>query len=319
MKQICQILYLDEYKMYSLYSQMFEGLTEYIVAYQEKGKAEGEQQKGPIASGRFLADFADDRSGQHERRFLHDYAYTQFEEKLTTEKRLVEYNGSTSHQPGIPIKPGSFMKVKGQADFNDIKAICEMTTRFNQLGEAILYVKTHGERVAAQKLVAEKLDGEKDRNARAKMKAELENLTDLKKLTIESGLHQNEKHLKSLEYLLEYGYAGHFELQIRPDGRDSKGLFFSALLKRECLREDPALLVKKYSRRAQGCFCMLGVVCQCPDAGESAPEKSELTTPTDMREGLHGMVSALSGVEQTFFGRLKNEVIIDPVVVYREV
>lgn len=41
-------IYLDEYKMYSLSSQLFEGLTEEIVQISSRSKEETEEQKGPL-------------------------------------------------------------------------------------------------------------------------------------------------------------------------------------------------------------------------------------------------------------------------------
>ena len=35
MKKLRQFIYLDEYKIYSLYSQVFEGFTDHIVRYSE--------------------------------------------------------------------------------------------------------------------------------------------------------------------------------------------------------------------------------------------------------------------------------------------
>jgi hypothetical protein len=317
MKQLRQIIYLDEYKMYSLYSQLFEGLTDYIVQYKEASKREEEHQKGPLASGRLLADIADDRSGKHERRFLHDYAYTQFEEKLIAEKKVVEYIPPLENGLTIPIRPGTILRIKGSAVFNDIKAICDMIAGFNRFGEAITYVTTHGGMAAAKEVAEQKLKEERDRNVRAKMKVALKSLTDVKKQAKEAGLHQDEKFLENLKYLLDYGYAGHFELQIRPSGESPHRPFFSALLKREYLREDATLLVKKHSRQAQGQFCVLGVACQCPMGDE--PEKVDNSEVTQLREALGKMVSALSLIEKGFLGRLENEIIIDPLAVYREI
>lgn len=256
MKQLRQIVYLDEYKMYSLYSQLFEGFTDYVVQYQETSKKQEEQQKGPFGSGRFLADLAVDRAGQHERRFLHDYAYTQFEERLISEKMVVEYERLLPGQ-SITATPGMLLKVKGRAVFNDIKAICDLVSKFNQLGQAIGYVTTQNERTATRELVEQKLKEEKDRNARAKLKDSLKNVTDITRQSLSAGLHQDETFLKHLEYLLEYGYGGQFEVQIHPTGDSYPQPFFSALLKRDCLREDATLLVKNFRDKLRACSVWL--------------------------------------------------------------
>lgn len=53
---IKNILYLDVDKMYSMSSQVFEGVTEYILNEKTNGSEKKEEQKGPMASGRVLGD-----------------------------------------------------------------------------------------------------------------------------------------------------------------------------------------------------------------------------------------------------------------------
>ena len=56
METIRSFIYLDNEKMYSLASQLFEGLVERIVESNLSENQEEESQKGPITSGRYLAD-----------------------------------------------------------------------------------------------------------------------------------------------------------------------------------------------------------------------------------------------------------------------
>lgn len=43
---IKSFVYLDEYKMYSISSQLFEGLTEYVLSGKKSEYAKSEEQKG---------------------------------------------------------------------------------------------------------------------------------------------------------------------------------------------------------------------------------------------------------------------------------
>ena len=54
MKKLRSFVYLDNYKMYSISSQLFEGLTEYVVRSESKSQRDEESQKGPIGSGRVI-------------------------------------------------------------------------------------------------------------------------------------------------------------------------------------------------------------------------------------------------------------------------
>lgn len=53
---IKNIIYLDEAKMYSMSSQIFEGVTEYVLNEVSSTHEDTEEQKGPVGSGRVLAD-----------------------------------------------------------------------------------------------------------------------------------------------------------------------------------------------------------------------------------------------------------------------
>jgi hypothetical protein len=54
MNSIKSFIYLDEYKMYSISSQLFEGLTEYVLTGEKKSFSESEQQKGTFFSGKLM-------------------------------------------------------------------------------------------------------------------------------------------------------------------------------------------------------------------------------------------------------------------------
>ena len=96
MKKLRQFIYLDEYKIYSLYSQVFEGFTDHIVRYSEAESVDEERQRGPRESGQFLMDLTSEKTGQQEKRFLHDYAFTLFEKELESQQKVLKYDSTTS-------------------------------------------------------------------------------------------------------------------------------------------------------------------------------------------------------------------------------
>lgn len=53
---IKSFVYLDEYKMYSISSQLFEGLTEYVLSGKKSEYAKSEEQKGKILSGNLMGE-----------------------------------------------------------------------------------------------------------------------------------------------------------------------------------------------------------------------------------------------------------------------
>ena len=61
---IKSFIYLDEDKMYSISSQLFEGMTQYILKKETESFNEEQQQKGNFLSGRFMADMMSQSKGK---------------------------------------------------------------------------------------------------------------------------------------------------------------------------------------------------------------------------------------------------------------
>ena len=217
------------------------------------------------------------------------------------------------------IDNGGFVEVRSKAIFNDMKILKSTMQRFNELGEALTYVSSFDElqKVRQQLETFESSVG--DKNTKAQLRARRKSLNDIEQLAKSSGLYQDPILLKKLEMLMDYGFQDQFEVQMRMGG-----YIFSANLKREYLRDDEQLLVKKYSRFSEKDFVLFGTVAQSPtktkdndsDDDEGSVDDS---APEHMKEAIMLLVEALSGVEATFSGKLWNEVVIDPIALYREV
>ena len=90
MEAIKNLIYLDEYKMYSISSQLFGGLTEHVINVEHSADEKDERQSGPFGSGRMLANILKSGSSVEERRFLHDFSYTLFETALYGEGKVTD-------------------------------------------------------------------------------------------------------------------------------------------------------------------------------------------------------------------------------------
>ena len=75
MDAIKSFVYLDEYKMYSLSSQIFKGLIESLTSYSSDTKERGE------VNNDVVENLVAERTTQ-ERKYLHDYSYIRFESAL---------------------------------------------------------------------------------------------------------------------------------------------------------------------------------------------------------------------------------------------
>ncbi len=331
-RSLRQFLYLDQYKAYSLYSQMFEGLTDYLVYYSESGEGDKEYQRGPSDSGRLLVNLASSRTSQQEGKFLHDYAFTLFEEELETQEKLLTWDLREDDPSTLPLNPGSIVKVKGSAIFNDVEAVCSLLDEFDRLGKALGYVSKAGTKLQLQGLLEDTGNlpsGEKEamRSRIRKMIHGIESTIDNPAFSLDCRFR------KDLKSLLEFGFRNLFELQLFPIEQDYDGAFVSAMLKRDCLREEPSDLAMRYSRLVQGEVCLLGVVSQIgsltsPEVQEGLSLEEDGSSDSvlesdsqelNLRRALGEMIPKVMGVEEGFIGCLSTEVVVDPLAVYREI
>lgn len=315
MQTIKNFIYLDEYKMYSISSQIFEGITEYLIDYQETTKEEEEKQKGPVGSGKIMADILKSESGTEEKKYLHDYSYKLFEDYLQESNKILSISVENIDAEIESIDNAAFVKVRAKAVFNDMNIIKSTMENFNELGEALAYISTISEREEAQQLLETVAENIRDRNQRSQLRQRQKALTDIKKLAKEQGLHLDPKLLKNLIIVLDYGFQDQFEVQM-----PIKPYTFSANIKREYLRENEHLLIRKYSRLAEKEFVLVGTIAQSSSKSlVNDEEHDEGYEYQHLKEALMSMVERLSEVESTFTGKLENEFIVDPIALYREI
>lgn len=325
MKKLRSFIYLDNYKMYSISSQLFEGLTEYIVQTKKQNTKEEETQKGPIGSGRILADIIEKDSSQTEKKFLHDYSYNLFEDALIEDKRVLEIDINNIQEKINNIGKYSFVKITGNVVFNDLKTIEDTIKNFNEIGGALGYITQKTAYDDEVKGLQQSVNSLPDRNQKAKAKSFLKSKTEFKKHLIEAGLNMEDDYLKSLAYVLDYGYNQQFEVQIPIRTEDDSYHLFSAQLKRENLKDDEYSIIKKYSRETEKKFTLFGILSQRLTAGDKENIFAELKASQDdianpnMKEVLMNMVSVLTGLEKTFTGKLDYEFVVDPISLYLEI
>lgn len=309
---IKNFVYLDVDKLHSLSSQIFEGVTEYILKESGSEEQNTESQKGPVGSGKILADILKLNNRVSEKKFLNDYTYTLFEKELI-DKDMVTVIDSSKSEENIQqtISGKSFIKVTAKIIFNDIKSINDTLKNFNKIGKALAHI-TNFQEISNMKEQLEKIKNTtKDRNQKSKLEREVKAMTNISKLAKDSGLQQDQAFLDDLALVLNYGFQDQLEVQM-----ENGNTYFSANLKRENLREKENLLIRKYSRQTEVEFILFGIVTQCQrEQLDDIDEKEEYDS---IKEALMTLVSALTNVESTFSGRLSNEVIIDPIALYTE-
>lgn len=311
---IKNFIYLDEEKMYSLSSQIFEGVTEYVLNEKLCESENSESQKGPVGSGRILGDILRQVDRKTEKKFLSDFSYTLFENKLLDDKKVIEVNESSSIEVlRKEAESISFIKVTTRAVFNDMKLMKDTIKNFNSVGSALAHA-TNASVINEVRAQLEKAKSTtKDRNQQSKLtfqnKAIMEAINQLAK---EQGLQQDQVFLDNLAFILNFGFQDQLEIQMQLV--DS---IVSANLKRECLRENEELVIKKYSRKTECKFVMFGIITQYKN--EKLGNIRELNSTSSIKEALMNLVGNLTDLEETFIGRLSNEAIVDPIALYTEI
>lgn len=314
MANIKSFVYLDYDKMYSLSSQLFEGLVEHFVESTTTEKGEEEKQSGPVGSGNILADVLISQNSRKEEKFLHDYLYTKFEEKLFELKIIQEFQSGTN-----PIyKPFSFIKVKGQMVINDSREITKTLEKFNKIGEALVYMQYSSEKGKLEEEVQKSISNIGDRNERSRKAKDFPKLVDskLKEIAKEQNLYIEPELLEKLNYMLQFGYKDSLEIQIFKDGKS-----FSTILNREFLKETEDLLEYKLSKHSIGEITLIGIVTQGNTQKEesSEKEKDDESSQKSLKYHFRNMLEKLGKVNSTFSAKEPDEVIIDPIAIYMDI
>lgn len=304
---IKSILYLDKDKMYSMSSQIFEGLTEYVLKEVAATKEDAEEQKGPVGSGRVMADAMKMTERSVEKRFLHDHSLALFEARLA-ELDLVQHVDSAAAE-GLVIGK-SFVRASARANFIDAAKITSMLGSFNDIGEALAHVTKYSEIEAARQEIQKIKDSVKDKARLAELRQFEKKLTDTAEMAKQGGLYQDPKFLKHLALVTEFGFSDQLEIQQRIGER-----LFSACLKRECLREPEDLIIRKYSRKTEQHLIVLGVVTQSRQTTE-VEDDQVLPETMSMKEAVTNLVNHIAAIEGSLAGKTSYEVVIDPIAVY---
>lgn len=308
---IKSFIYLDNDKMYSISSQLFEGLTEYILEDCKNSFTEDDQQKKQAFSGKVMREIYQLEKGSSEKRFFHDYAYNLFEKELIDRNLLytIEDCGELSD-----MTDKKFVKVHGKAYFNDYKALKETFSQFNDIGSALGYIQYYGPMGEVLRQIDKAAKNTTDRNNKAKIKNQ-KNVVDgiFKNYLREQGLNVNDKFAENLVKIYDFGYKDIFAVHIP---YMESNIVFASILNREFLKEKEESIIAKYSRRTEIEFTIVGLLTQC--GGEKALIVQE-APENSLKEASLKFTNIISNLEETFNGRLGNEYIIDPIAIYREI
>ena len=307
--KIKSFIYLDDYKMYSFSSQLFEGITQYILNEESKAAEEQHEQKGSFFSGMFMADMMLQKNAQTEMRYLHDFAFNLFEKELETRNLLFDVLQETTIKD---LRDKGFVRVKGKIIFEDYTKILYTLDNFNDIGRAIGELQDINT-AETLKAFVEKASQTKDREQKHKNRQALKQMDklieeDLKK----RGLMIDEKIKDNLYKILTFGYRDSYEVRISVENSST---LYTAIINQEFLKESENSLISKYSRLSEKEFTLIGVVSQSGNSKAIVPH----IEGNEMKSSVVGIVEHIADMESQFNGRVANECIIDPIAIFTEI
>ncbi|MFI7799208.1 hypothetical protein PSFL_02780 [Pseudomonas sp. DD1] len=308
-------VYLDEYKMYSLSSQIMEGVTDFVLKESRNSSSDSEEQKGPVASGKRMAEIIETASASLEKRFLHDYAFSLFEEKLTELKKIVFLSGESSFDDVALDKEGRrIVRVRAKANFLDAADLLKSLDTLVDMQEALSIVAANDRREEIL-IELEALGVNANKKALiSSLKGQLEKLS--KSLISRDKIANDRLQYKNLSSVLEHGYKGRLDLRMT-----LKDVTITTDLKRSCLKDPEDFIFKTYSRVASVELVLLGVVTQLRGLdGEAGSNESnfELPNPT-LSEVVVNSTKALHELEEHFHRVEGKQIVIDPIALYLEI
>lgn len=308
---IKSFIYLDEYKLASLSSQLFEGMTEYILKSAVDTHTENSSQKGPIMKGTMMGDAITEGNASEEKKYLHDFAYAMFEDELFARQKIHEITANDSLDS---LSSKRIVKISGKAIFDDYQAIIDTLNNFNSIGEAIAYCSMISENQDIKTLLNLPLQSN-DRNAKAKAKITQRVIQQKWNDMLESvGLRLEEEKIKSLITLLRFSFREQMAFRII---QAESGIVALANLNKMYLRDPMEILIPRFSRKTELELSLIGIITQCGQ--KQASSLPSMEDSEKMKFSVQNVISQIGDMEETFTGRLSNEIVIEPIAIYHEV
>lgn len=307
--KIKSFIYLDDYKMYSFSSQLFEGITQYILNEETKSAEEQHEQKGSFFSGRFMADMMFQKNAQTEMRYLHDFSFNLFEKELVAREMLFEVMPETTIDD---LRNKGFVKIKGKIVFEDYGKILYTLDHFNEIGKAFGGLQ-NAELYKTIRQVKQDTSQMRDREQINKKKLGVKQIEKLIEENLkEQGLIIDEKTKEHIHTILSYGYRDCYEIRL---SKEDSNILYTAVINQEYLKESETSLISKYSRLSEKEFTLIGVVTQAGSPNAIVPQ----IEGNNLKKYVIGIVEQMAGLESQFNGRTENECIIDPIAIFTEI
>ena len=139
MTTVRDFIYLDVEKLYSLYSQVFEGVADRIVqSYIDSLESKEAPRKTLLLRDSDVETKVIEVSRRTENRFLYDHMYNQLEGKLGN--TIFNIAEAPTENYAQTLKQVFAIRVTGSAEIEDFQRIRQFFDQFNSMGSALHYI-----------------------------------------------------------------------------------------------------------------------------------------------------------------------------------
>lgn len=327
---------MDTERLYSLASQVFEGVSERISQTIKDEKATTHRPRR-TSEGDIEKEVAE-ASLRTENTILLDHLYYQLEERISG--AIVDIATAESVDYEKIQRNGTFIRVKGVASIDDYNRMSSFLDEFNDFGVSLAYVgSSHTGEIEQLRanLEAEKehlksqIHSSKSPLAKSQLKQQLANLEDtsqplnfLQAFAATKGLYRDPMLLHSIKTIAEAFRRGVFEINISQPYLETTASFRSVLDKR-WLRSEPEYLRSLYTGASIGTnLVVIGQITAIPDESNfsklmetSESETSDEPSLTDILNPMFRLMGALD--EMIGASTQEKSVVVQPLAIYKEV
>jgi len=293
--KIRDFIYLDSGRMYSLYSQVFEGVADHVARTFFNRYATNNTAK-KLASGQTANSSTEETLTEIESKIMYDNLYSKLEEKLLPAIKVVDCESQELTMK--EINNTFIFKIIGKAYIHDYTRLTEFMGKFNKLGE----------------IIATSIYDDLSESAKK--------TTSIKNIVSTQGLSQDKKLLENLKFVSEFFNNNSFEVMVLPEIKDSD-IAFKGVLKREFLRVDENRLRHLYSNQPSMPWVMVGQLTFVQtEEEENSNQDVNIDEANDERsisDSYINMINASTNVESVF-SNSKNykKIHIAPIAIYVE-
>ncbi|MAD47093.1 MAG: hypothetical protein CMH98_19030 [Oceanospirillaceae bacterium] len=312
---IKNFIYLDNQKMFSLSSQVFEGVTEHVLneASTELVK-EDSLKKGLVGNGRIVADVMKETNTSSEKKYLHDYSMVLLENEMIAKGIVLDLTDNKNGFDNIEVdvENFSFIKIKAKAEFIDYKEVVEFMANFYKLRGGLAYL-TDSKKVEDFEKTIERIRSKtKQTAADKKILRDSDSMQLPEHYAVENTDSVSPGFLASLSGLIDSCFEGQLLLS-----QNANNYKFSSYLDRDCLRETERSIISKYARKTSRELVVFGIISQ--GLGSIASDiKNRDYKGDSMRNATIKFNEHMYNIDTRIAGKEDEEIIIDPVAIYFE-